>query len=197
MEREENVYEDCGLAHTAEAEEKEGAAILQKFKDVNALAEAYSALQAEFTRRSQRLRALEKAMDNFGQAEAAENAREGGAETVQTVQTVQTGLPQSLAPQEGERGTIDPEPPKSAKPVACNVPTYEEREFVNSDRLYEAAKENEGVRLKIIGDYLSSLKSSGAPVMTGGTGSPAVSLKKPKSLREAGQMALSYFKGKA
>ena len=49
-------------ADTAEAEEKtQAAAGLGKFKDVDALLEAYSSLEAEFTRRSQRLKELEKA----------------------------------------------------------------------------------------------------------------------------------------
>ena len=46
-------------ADTAEAEGKEAAAELGKFKDVKALMEAYQALEAEFTRRSQRLKELE------------------------------------------------------------------------------------------------------------------------------------------
>ena len=37
-----------------------------KFKDVNALANAYASLQAEFTRRSQRLKELEKLTENLG-----------------------------------------------------------------------------------------------------------------------------------
>lgn len=46
-------------AEPAEAEEKNAAAELGKFKDVKALMEAYNALEAEFTRRSQRLKELE------------------------------------------------------------------------------------------------------------------------------------------
>ncbi len=52
------------MADTAEAEVKEqknAAAGLGKFRDVDALLEAYNNLEAEFTRRSQRLRQLEKA----------------------------------------------------------------------------------------------------------------------------------------
>jgi len=70
MEKEENVLQ-CGenkTEHAAEAErEKEkgkGSAVLGKFRDVDALKEAYSALEAEFTRRSQRLKELEKRADN-------------------------------------------------------------------------------------------------------------------------------------
>ncbi len=47
-------------ADTAEAEKgKEAAAELGKFKDVQTLMKAYSALESEFTRRSQRLKELE------------------------------------------------------------------------------------------------------------------------------------------
>ena len=48
-------------AGTAEAEKSEAAAGLGKFKDVEALMQAYTALEAEFTRRSQKLKELEKA----------------------------------------------------------------------------------------------------------------------------------------
>lgn len=182
MEGEENVYGESGTAQAAEAEEKEGATILRKFKDVNALAEAYGSLQAEFTRRSQRLRALEKAMENSEKSKAdAENA-EGDA---------------PCAPTEEERDTIDPRPPETTEPVASRMPPTQSNAELTAEGLYEAVKNNEEARLKIIGEYLSSLKSSGAPVMTGGTGTPAVSFKKPKSLQEAGQMALSYFQDKA
>ena len=47
-------------ADTAEAEKEEAAAELGKFKDVQTLYKAYTDLEAEFTRRSQRLRELEK-----------------------------------------------------------------------------------------------------------------------------------------
>ena len=60
-ENKENVYEKDAQAVETEKGEK----ALGKFKDVNALLEAYGALEAEFTRRSQRLKALEKEAENF------------------------------------------------------------------------------------------------------------------------------------
>ena len=66
METEDNVY--TTLAQTeeiAEAKENGALTVLGKFKDVGALARAYESLQAEFTRRSQRLRQLEKESENF------------------------------------------------------------------------------------------------------------------------------------
>ena len=48
-------------AETAEAENGNNAAsVLGKFKDVQTLMQAYTDLEAEFTRRSQRLKELEK-----------------------------------------------------------------------------------------------------------------------------------------
>lgn len=48
-------------ADAAEAEGKPAATGLGKFKDVKTLLDAYNSLEAEFTRRSQRLKELEKA----------------------------------------------------------------------------------------------------------------------------------------
>ena len=75
MEKEENVYE--GISPTeefAEAKENGALTVLGKFKDVSALVRAYESLQAEFTRRSQRLRQLEKASENFKQEETSSGA---------------------------------------------------------------------------------------------------------------------------
>ncbi|MBO5525399.1 MAG: hypothetical protein J5993_01480 [Clostridia bacterium] len=59
--------------------------------------------------------------------------------------------------------------------------------------LYESAKANEKVRGKIIEDYLSALGKSSL-VSIEGTGI-AASPKRPKTVREAGSMALQYLKG--
>lgn len=62
------------------------------------------------------------------------------------------------------------------------------------NELYEAARNSEAVRLRIIGDYLSSLRGADAPLMRGGTGTLAPSPVRAKSISEAGTMALNYFK---
>lgn len=51
--------ETKATADTAEAEKETAAAELKKFRDADALQKAYLSLQAEFTRRSQRLKELE------------------------------------------------------------------------------------------------------------------------------------------
>lgn len=60
-------------ADTAEAEESEAATGLGKFKSVKALLDAYENLEAEFTRRSQRLKELESAATANVPPAAAEN----------------------------------------------------------------------------------------------------------------------------
>lgn len=59
----ENEEQIATAAHTAEAEKVSGERTaeisLGKFKDVNALLNAYNSLQSEFTKRSQRLKELE------------------------------------------------------------------------------------------------------------------------------------------
>ncbi len=58
-------------ASVAEAAEEGVAAGLGKFKDVQALQEAYAALEAEFTRRSQRLKELEANKEQTAPVQAA------------------------------------------------------------------------------------------------------------------------------
>ena len=74
MEQEENVYKETTRAEEAmrakhgETEKsfiENASTVPSKFKDVNALAQAYDSLQAEFTRRSQRLRELERERENL------------------------------------------------------------------------------------------------------------------------------------
>ncbi len=119
------------------AEPNAGKPVLGKFKSVDALVHAYGELEAEFTRRSQRLKALEE----------------------------------QLASKDGGEGTHAA--PVQEEPQRASAPSEEER-------------------ARIVSEYLRSL--GGVPLMgEGGTGvvSPKTS---PKSIYEAGDLALGYFK---
>ena len=112
----------------------EAAPDLGKFKSVDALLRAYSELEAEFTRRSQKLKALEEA--------AAQKSAAAGAAA--------------------------------------------------EEDLYRMVNENEGVRARVLSDYLASLK--GVPLLMGsGVGVTAESAA-PKTFAEAGNYALGYLK---
>ena len=109
---------------------------LGKFKSVDALLRAYGELEAEFTRRSQKLKALEEA--------SVQKSAEAGA--------------------------------------------------VREDDLYRMVNENEGVRARVLSDYLASLK--GVPLLTNSGVGVGVTAKNvvPKTFQEAGSIALSYLK---
>ena len=84
MEKDNGYVENAHTGEVAEAvvdatgEKKSGQQSapteLGKFKDVDALQRAYDCLQAEFTRRSQKLKALEKQVENFIQSEKKREA---------------------------------------------------------------------------------------------------------------------------
>ena len=155
-----------------------GAPDLGKFKNVEALARAYRELEAEFTRRSQRLKELEKRADNSLKTDDAPSKAE--------------------KPEEEAKPDAEPAPAQSLseadtaqRTTAQKFDTAKEK---TENELYEAARNSEAVRLRIIGDYLSSLRGADAPLMRGGTGTLAPSPVRAKSISEAGTMALNYFK---
>ena len=224
--KEENVRAEApGAGHAAEAEEKRGPALLGKFRSADALAEAYSALEAEFTRRSQRLRELERRAENPGGAGTGAPVSEEGEEGAVRPErrsfpdtpaasdaTIGRGpaLPQAeKAPPTGggevPGGSPEKSPEKSPgespekspgeSPESPKGPeTIPERGEMSEEELYRAASGSERVRLKIVGDYLASLKTPGAPLVRGGGGTLAAPPRKARSIDEAGNMALLYFK---
>ncbi|MBQ7913335.1 MAG: hypothetical protein IJ308_08295 [Clostridia bacterium] len=282
--KEDNVYEETTKAEAiatasgAVAQESENAsAVLGKFKDVNALARAYGALEAEFTRRSQRLKELERLADNLqgdgaaavgaeklrkhakarreearafddflalvgkahtddldGRGEPADTDDEGktvedsvAAGSTAALQTQELCLENgakeggvyalkeentlAVKPDgEGNAAEYDVEPARSEAPfLKENGDVHEEgvkgekafpavaehgNTAFSSEELYRQASRNEGVRLKIIGEYLASIGKTGAPLTANGAGTPVTPPLKAKNIGDAGVMALQYFK---
>lgn len=195
--KEDNVYDKQTATEQAGAvcaQEGNGSAGLGKFKSVDALLQAYESLQAEFTRRSQRLKQLERETENRtgGQGEDA------GAEKLRKLaehrKAEEAEFDSFVA--ELEERAVSPVP-ETAEEEAGNGPfVAESREAqpLSSDMLYQKAVGDESVRLKIIGEYLSSLGKTGVPLMRGGAGTLVAPPVKPKSVEEAGSMALRFFK---
>ena len=129
-----------GTERALEAEGKNGSAVLGKFRDVNALAEAYGALEAEFTRRSQRLRELEKRAENPASGVAAGTAEKP------TAQAEEAGAEKPLS----SSGREGPALPSDLSEHLRQERTKEESaRDTDENELYEAARRCEGVRLKI------------------------------------------------
>ena len=247
MEKEENVYEEVCCTEKCEdaevVENQKDSAVLGKFKDVDALARAYSALQAEFTRRSQRLKELEKLTDN-----SKESAKESGAEklrktanarreaakafdkfvaevgtvqadekeseseylpsaevsetdkdgaTLQSVEETANGVEykgkamvSQAAEENGSKGTVTGG--ETAVPSVANSG----KETLSSEELYAKVSCDESVRLRIIGEYLSSLTRSSAPITANNSAMLATPPARARSLGEASQMALHFLKNK-
>ncbi len=232
MEEKENVYEETTQTGTdvmtQAGQEQENTAPekvstdLGKFRSVDALLRAYEALQSEFTRRSQRLKELEREADNSfasaeggrGEKNGAEKLRKSAAQKraeaknfdtfvselesvrAQNEKTPKTEAEQPEIPIKGELGqgaweseiNIEQTDAKPSVAGGCG------EETLSDDALYELVKKDEKVRLKIIGEYLTSIGKSGAPLMKGGVGTLVAPPLKPKTIDEAGNMALRFFK---
>lgn len=213
---------------------------LGKFRDVNALLKAYSSLQAEFTRRSQRLKELENRMDNLNTAqgemhgleveklrESAKQRRLNGKAFDEFVYDLEKNakgeevdnatVSSNFAPVQTqavenseykkEEKDLEEEMPKNndAKGImgaiqgkdigdSANASSRKETKL-SPDDLYKQVCLDEQVRLKVIGEYLNSLTKTGVPLMQGGDSVVISSPIKPKSIGEAGNMALRLFKG--
>lgn len=191
------------------AKDGKGSAVLKKFKDENALSQAYGALEAEFTRRSQRLKALER---EFAKLQAEKFEKGGGKEedscSVESDARSKEEKP-SVEPayltNYGD-GTVEKESvgESEEKFSLDGAETFEKfaktsanesvAQKVSDEEIYQRASKNEDIRLKIIGDYFESLKKSGAPLIRGGQGTIASPSVKATSVSQAGDMALRYFK---
>lgn len=210
-----------------------------KFKDENALLNAYGALEAEFTRRSQKLKELERTLAKMQEKvekptaekeeqsttanleKADENLSTDGINAVEPVlgnadgdgkqtamlerEMLKTAEDAPTTGDSGEMAKVRGSEKVSASDGArtdggfvgreIDLSKHNDREGVLSeDELYKRATENEGVRLKIIGEYLTSLKRPDAPLMKGGFGTIATPPLKAKTINEAGEMALSFLK---
>lgn len=221
--------EKCGAKS---AREEKGSAVRKKFKDENALLEAYGALEAEFTRRSQRLKLLERKLAVL--EGAAEKPQVDGAEEKSTVlenadnvqaevKEVTVEPAEEISGGDGEKAIAEngggEGAAESAKSGESEVQENGSEKLLSNgaevdgrfeaqraeglsgvkelsdEEIYQRAAACEGVRLRIVGDYLSSLKKSGAPLARGGTGTIVSPPAKANSVAEAGNMALLYFKG--
>ncbi len=240
MQDKENVYEKIPQTEQGwkkdgvdgASVEKKGSADLGKFKDVNALMQAYQSLQAEFTRRSQRLKKCEEELDkrNRERMEADGGTDEAARHSVAESDDLDCSAADETAAAVGAGGdgqTLTADAPEKncgspnstveervedggagagiAAPVCAdgqnntaavtetgndNGGLAEKRELPS---LYEQVLADESVRLKIVGDYLSSIGKSGAPLVKGGVGVLATPPKKPSSISDAGKMSLAYL----
>ena len=242
MRNEENAYvENAQTEEFAEARENGALTVLGKFKDVSALARAYESLQAEFTRRSQKLRELERETDNFKRQKASSSGVEKLRKTakmkreeqkefdafvadmvcpsVEEKKSVEVSMDEGNAQKEGvkEKEVLEENIAQAGEALVTEKlasgitkeETLDAQEEIKgevqpsvvgskaqgfAEDLFEKAVKDEGVRLRIIGEYLASLGKTNAPLTAVGGGPLASPPLKAKTVGEAGNMALLYFR---
>ncbi|MCL2176805.1 MAG: hypothetical protein FWB72_02505 [Firmicutes bacterium] len=187
-----------------------------KFKDAEALFRAYQSLESEFTKKSQRLSALEKEL--------------ASGESVGAERSAVAGDTQDAAPlpwhDESWQNSVDAFLLKHPKAVGLSAEIAKElvneSEFASGanalevaysrvlDRLYapkndvandesfleEYIYNNDLVKSRVIADYLNEISQMSAPATISGSGGEISALppNRPKSVFEAGKMALDFFR---
>ena len=162
MKEKDNVYEETNKAEqkvieSTDAEKgraEEGSTALGKFKDVDALVRAYSALEAEFTRRSQKLRQLERVADKFllaasengsGAEKLRERAKERREEASRFDEFLRQGV-KNAAPSEQENPATESKPQtdteQSSQAMKTEVSEKEEVFIAEKNTGISAADEN-------------------------------------------------------
>lgn len=197
---------------------------LGKFADEKALLKAYNELEAEFTKRSQRLSALERensllkqeqAEENFGKDEVVQDET-GSAAEERKADSVSCEDDGAIAAEVNDFLKRYPEAATYAEQIALAADAYDsgcvgildrayievlkrelaaEREKINDDFIYSQAKNTPEVKERLIRDYLTELSGNkGVKLISRGGESVVTPPEKPKSIAEAGKMAAFVLK---
>ena len=204
MEREIDKEQAESTAQAAEAEEVIGATAEEvsfgKFKDAKSLVNAYNSLQAEFTRRSQRLKALEGALEKADKDIYSPSETRCEESSEAAVATFLKGYPKAESYIAAIKEKVDGDY-RSEKLIGAYAELLqdEKEQAVDEDKLSELALKSPLVRELVIKNYLKDVagKAPAAVIMADGGGAMVASPpKKPKSVSEAGELAYELFKNK-
>ena len=113
------------------------------------------------------------------------------AEAEEKILSAQENVVKATRVSEAER--VEAAVPSEEKSAAFVARSRENTVNAEED-LYARVQKDEEVRLRIIGEYLSSIGKVGAPLMRGGVGAFAAPPLKARTIDEAGSMALRLFK---
>lgn len=169
-------------AHAAEAEgERKGASdggvSLGKFKDAASLLKAYESLEAEFTRRSARLKELER--------EAESRTRKEGSSDP-SAESLAVGEKRDS----GEAGGTPSAPRKKGEGKEGGSA------LSGKSSVAKGESDRQAEERRIIGEYLRGILSAAPPVAFGGGGRIAAPPRRPATLAEAGRLAEVYIENK-
>lgn len=166
-----------------------------KFKDAQTLLEAYNSLQAEFTRKSQKLAEIQKEMEQnavFSKSDSLEDVLDDTTDLEKYKKEVTEIL--------DNNSDLSNLPNRNQ--VALKIIKEAERRTAeklnNPEYVDKYIESNENVKGKIISNYLSSLnETSSAPKVISGNSSNiyfSPSLEMPKTLKDAGDILTKMLK---
>ena len=177
---------------------------LNKFKDEKSLQKAYQSLEAEFTKRCQRLKALEeenKMLKVSAETSVTPSAEQNGDDNdalkeffikyPEAVDVIKEISAYAVGEDFGKSGFME------RAYVNYLKDAYDKLKKDSATEEYLLSQiEGTSIKDEIIREYLAGVKNSNkAPVLLGEGGDIALSpLKKPRSLREAGLLAQQIIK---
>ena len=173
----------------------EGSTNYGKFKDAESLLKAYNSLEAEFTKKSQRLSLLETENEmNLNQISKQAEQEKRVEEFITKFEIAKpfgSALKESL--KQNENADI--------KDEALNLisKSYKTAEFYSQDEefLNNYIFSNQEIKDKIVKEYLSKVTQNSPIKVENGAGSITLTPpKKPTTIKEAGRLAKSIIKQK-
>ncbi|MBR6779081.1 MAG: hypothetical protein IKM43_02935 [Clostridia bacterium] len=165
-----------------------------KFKDAESLLKAYSNLEAEFTKKSQRLATLETEQNEYKQQ--AEKRAEQEKKVEDFVTKFEIAKPFSSALKETLANNQDVDIKEEAiKLISNNYKTAQD--YVSDDEfLNNYIYSNQTIKDKIVKEYLSNVTQNTPIKMQTSANFALTPPKQPTTIQEAGRLAKSIIKQK-
>lgn len=166
-----------------------------KFKDAESLLKAYANLEAEFTKKSQKLATLETEKETFDKQQEKQAELEKRVEDFiskfEFVKPFSSALKETLTTQ--ENANLEEEAMRLISQTYKSAEDYsKDDEFLNN-YIYT----NPTIKDKIVKEYLSKVTQNSPIKMNNGAGSITLSPPKvPTTIKEAGALAKSIIKQK-
>lgn len=187
--------------HTAAAENTKGDDVkpisLKKFKDVDALLKAYESLEAEFTKRSQRLRLLEGERTEKT-AQPPERDAEGGAEKAGAGDEAEfiKRHPAAKDKMAAIAAAADGNGAKGLESAYIDVLEGELKRQAEtfSSKEYVLSQIDSTIKDSVIRDFLSEIASAKPTFTVGGGQATLTPPIRPNTIDEAGRLAEKLFR---
>lgn len=189
-------------SHTAEADRSSGDDFknisLEKFKDVSSLIKAYNCLEAEFTKRSQRLRQLEGECEAYkAELKTKENSFDGDKNSHGEITAEEFFKRYPYAAQFAEEiaAVVDGDPDAKWESACIDIlaDRLQKQAELSGDKDYLLSHIDGSIKDEIIREFLSGISGAKPKELIGGeiVITPPI---KPKDLREAKLLAEKFFR---